>query len=96
MLLHSTIILLLVYLSPGRLAYHLRMQVATAAANVHIPEFVPRQGVQIETDPKATAAAKNDSPGTDDESIIESMISKLQVGHLLIPCAAVMCICHHC
>jgi hypothetical protein len=38
--------------------------------------FVPKDGVKIETDPKATAAA---SMGTDDEAIIEELLAKLEV-----------------
>lgn len=29
-------------------------QVADMAAKVHVPEFVPKKGVQIETDPKVS------------------------------------------
>lgn len=54
------------------------MQVGEAAGRVHVPEFRPRAGVQIETDPKATAASKATALG-DDEGAIAAHIAKLEV-----------------
>ena len=51
------------------------------AAKVDIPDFVPRQGVQIETDPKATSSKP--AAAGDDMAIIEGMISDLQVCWIL-------------
>ena len=51
---------------------------AEAAAKLHIPDFVPKHGIQIETDPKATAAVKPIAAG-DDEALIDGMITELQV-----------------
>lgn len=48
---------------------------AAAVDKVPVPEFKPKSGVKIETDPKATAAA---SMGTDDEAIIEDVLGKLE------------------
>ena len=50
-----------------------------AAGRVHIEPFVPRQGVQIETDPKATSVDSATAMG-DDEGAIEALIQRLQVG----------------
>jgi ubiquitin-activating enzyme E1 len=51
-------------------------KVATAAAKVHVPEFVPQKGVKIETDPKATSAAtRNDN--MNDDTAIDELIGKL-------------------
>jgi len=49
---------------------------AAAIAAVPVVAFKPKDGVRIETDPKATAAAS--SMGMDDEAIIEDLLSKLQ------------------
>lgn len=49
--------------------------VAEHAAKVDVPEFVPKKGVKIETDPKSNSAAPTH---LDDDSIIDSLISKLQ------------------
>lgn len=57
-------------------------QIAQLAAEVDIPAFVPKAGVQIETDPKATSAKP--AAAYDDEAIIEGMIANLQVSHM--PC----------
>jgi hypothetical protein len=58
--------------------------VGAAAGRVHVPRFVPRAGVQIETDPKATAASKATALG-DDEGAIAAHIAKLEVrGGLLL------------
>ena len=59
-------------------------QVAGRAAQILVPEFAPQKGVQIETDPKATAAV---SANQDDESVIEGLIAKLEVCHFQI-CSA--------
>lgn len=58
------------------------MQVAQAAAKVHVPEFVPKKGVQIETDPKASSVSKATALG-DDEGAINALIEKLEVKILL-------------
>ena len=55
----------------------LPVQVAEAAAAVDIPEFRPQHGVQIETDPKATAKS---TEMVDDEAQIEQMVQRLEVG----------------
>ncbi|WIA10070.1 hypothetical protein OEZ85_010280 [Tetradesmus obliquus] len=50
--------------------------VAAAAGKVVVPEFVPKKGVKIETDPKAD----NPNPSAafaDDESIIDRMVGQL-------------------
>ncbi|BDA45843.1 Ubiquitin-activating enzyme E1 1 [Coccomyxa sp. Obi] len=52
-------------------------KVAQAAAKVHIPEFVPKKGVQIETDPKASSVSKATALG-DDEGAINALIEKLE------------------
>lgn len=49
-----------------------------AAAKVHVERFVPKQGVQIETDPKASSVSKATSMG-DDEGAINALIEKLEV-----------------
>ena len=49
---------------------------AAIAANVQVPKFKPQKGVQIETDPKATKAVAS---AQDDESVIEALITKLEV-----------------
>ena len=48
---------------------------ADAISKVDVPEFKPKSGVKIETDPKATAPA---SLGMDDEAIIEDLLGKLE------------------
>lgn len=65
-------------------------KVMAAAAEVAMPEFVPRKGVKIETDPKATGSTP--VTNTDDESVIEAYVarltgarSKLPAGYLLKP-----------
>ncbi|KAK9812866.1 hypothetical protein WJX72_004885 [[Myrmecia] bisecta] len=50
-------------------------KVMEVAGRAHVPEFVPRKGVQIETDPKATKAAVL---AGDDEAMIENLIEQLQ------------------
>ena len=64
----------------------LGMQVGEAAGRVHIEPFVPRQGVQIETDPKATSVNSATAMG-DDEGAIEALTQRLQVGS---PCCAAL------
>ena len=49
-----------------------------AAGKVHVDPFVPRQGVQIETDPKATSVSKATAMG-DDEGAINALIERLKV-----------------
>ncbi|GLC36229.1 E1 ubiquitin-activating protein [Pleodorina starrii] len=54
-------------------------KVAAAAAAVDVPAFVPRAGVQIETDPKADRSKPSQTDRThDDEAIIESLLAKLE------------------
>lgn len=53
-------------------------QVGQAAAAVPVPEFVPKQGVQIETDPKASSVSKATAMG-DDEGAINALIERLEV-----------------
>lgn len=50
--------------------------VAEAAARVEVPEFQPREGVKIETDPKATNKAPASS--YDDEAVIDALAGQLQ------------------
>ena len=45
---------------------------------MHVPQFQPRQGVQIETDPKATSVGSAAALG-DDEGVIDALIKRLQV-----------------
>ena len=66
---------------PNVTPWPLHRQVASVAARVPVPAFAPQKGIQIETDPKATKARSlNDE---DDESVIEMLISKLEVNTLL-------------
>ncbi len=51
---------------------------AQAAGQVHVPEFVPKKGVQIETDPKASSISRASALG-DDEGVITALIEKLEV-----------------
>lgn len=53
-------------------------KVGEAAGKVHVDPFVPRQGVQIETDPKATSVSKATAMG-DDEGAINALIERLKV-----------------
>ena len=46
---------------------------------MHVPQFEPKQGVQIETDPKATSVSSAAALG-DDEGVIDSLIKRLEVG----------------
>jgi len=57
--------------------------VAAAAAKVDVPEFVPKAGVKIETDPKAEAAGP--AAAMDDEGVIERLVSQLQAGTAGLP-----------
>jgi len=52
---------------------------ARVVAAIPVPAFVPRDGVHIETDPKATKATPGSAGGGagDDESLIDSALSKL-------------------
>ncbi|GLI63113.1 hypothetical protein VaNZ11_006018 [Volvox africanus] len=53
-------------------------KVAAVAAGVDVPAFVPRAGVQIETDPKADRTKSSQAGRTyDDEAVIESLLTKL-------------------
>ncbi len=58
----------------------MHVQVGEAAGKVHVEPFVPKQGVLIETDPKATNVNNATDMG-DDEGAIEALIRRLQVGH---------------
>jgi ubiquitin-activating enzyme E1 len=58
--------------------------VAAAAAAVELPEFVPKQGVRIETDPKANAPAAA-MTSVDDESVIDGLISRLEAATASLP-----------
>ena len=61
----------------------MRAQVAAAAARVHVDPFVPKAGVRIETDPKATTVSKAIAMG-DDEGAISALIARLEVrAHVL-------------
>lgn len=66
------------------------LKVAAQAANVDVPDFIPKKGVHIETDPEATD--KNLFVNTDEESVIEHLwlrldraISSLPQGFRLFP-----------
>jgi hypothetical protein len=50
---------------------------AQAGAAVHVEPFVPRSGVHVETDPKATAASSASALG-DDEGVIDDYVRKLE------------------
>ena len=51
-------------------------QVASVAAAVPVILFAPQKGIRIETDPKATQERAH---AQDDESVIETLITKLEV-----------------
>jgi ubiquitin-activating enzyme E1 len=52
---------------------------ARVVAGVPVPAFQPRDGVKIETDPKATKAADGGaSSGGDDDSLIDAALAKLE------------------
>ncbi|KAG2427387.1 hypothetical protein HYH02_014607 [Chlamydomonas schloesseri] len=54
-------------------------KVAEVAAAVDIPAFVPRAGVQIETDPKADRSKPAAADKThDDETVIEGLLGRLE------------------
>jgi len=53
---------------------HDASRVAAEAGGVVVPEFVPRSGVRIETDPKAD---KPVATVADDESVIEGLVGQL-------------------
>jgi ubiquitin-activating enzyme E1 len=61
--------------------------VAKAAAAVPVEQFVPRQGVRIETDPKATAAQQQQNAMTsaDDESVIDTLLQRLEGATASLP-----------
>jgi len=58
--------------------------VAKAAAVVHVEQFVPRSGVHVETDPKATTSSRASAMG-DDEGVIDEYVKKLEAR--LQPCS---------
>ena len=51
---------------------------AEAAAAVHMEPFIPRSGVHVETDPKATTVSRASAMG-DDEGVIDEYVKKLEV-----------------
>ncbi|KAG2486273.1 hypothetical protein HYH03_015097 [Edaphochlamys debaryana] len=53
-------------------------RVAAVAASLDVPAFVPRAGVQIETDPKADRSKPSSDRGHDDEAVIETLLGKLE------------------
>eukprot|EP00879_Flechtneria_rotunda_P011893 GHRR01012422.1.p1 GENE.GHRR01012422.1~~GHRR01012422.1.p1 ORF type:complete len:887 (+),score=280.88 GHRR01012422.1:1076-3736(+) len=60
--------------------------VAAVAAKVAVPEFQPRKGVKIETDPKA----ENPTPAStlaDDDSVIDRLVAQLQAATQGLPAA---------
>lgn len=58
-------------------------KIAEAAAKLHIPEFQPKKGVKIETDPKASNAGT--ASAIDDDHEIEKLISKLEAAKTSLP-----------
>jgi len=58
--------------------------VAAAASAVALEPFVPRQGVRIETDPKATNAAAA-MTSADDESVIDGLLARLEAATASLP-----------
>jgi ubiquitin-activating enzyme E1 len=57
-------------------------KLAGAVDKVKLPEFVPKQGVKIVTDEKATSLS---TAAYDDESIIDQLINKLEQGAKSLP-----------
>lgn len=53
-------------------------QMGEAAAAVHMEPFIPRSGVHVETDPKATTVSRASAMG-DDEGVIDEYVKKLEV-----------------
>lgn len=56
-------------------------RVKEAVSKVHVPEFVPKQGVRIVTDEKATSLAQP----MDDDSVIDQLLEKLEGGTGALP-----------
>ena len=56
---------------------------------MHMEPFIPRSGVHVETDPKATTVSRASAMG-DDEGVIDEYVKKLEVHS----CAA-FCVCAH-
>jgi len=52
--------------------------VAKATAAIAVEPFKPREGVQIETDPKADS--KGPSASIDDDEVVESLLARLEAG----------------
>lgn len=54
-------------------------KLAAEAAKIVLPPFVPRKGVTIETDPKATKASSVPSAAAhvDDDAVIDALVAKL-------------------
>jgi ubiquitin-activating enzyme E1 len=50
---------------------------ASVLAAVSVPGFTPRDGVTVETDPKATKAAPTSHLAADDEALIDASLAKL-------------------
>jgi ubiquitin-activating enzyme E1 len=57
-------------------------KVVEAAGKVDVPKFVPRQGVQIETDPNATAKTVSTA---DDATVVEDLSRELQAALAELP-----------
>lgn len=57
-------------------------KLAEVVDHIKLPEFIPKQGVRIETDEKATTM---NIGAADDESIIEQLINKLEEGAKTLP-----------
>ena len=58
-------------------------QVGEAAGKVHVPPFEPRQGVQIETDPKATSVSSAAALGDDERASLTLSSSALRCAAIL-------------
>jgi hypothetical protein len=56
-------------------------RVKEAVSKVRVPEFVPKQGVKIVTDEKATSMAQP----MDDDSVIDQLLEKLEAGSASLP-----------
>jgi ubiquitin-activating enzyme E1 len=56
-------------------------KVKEAVSKVRVPEFVPKQGVKIVTDEKATSMAQP----MDDDSVIDQLLEKLEAGSASLP-----------
>ncbi|KAK9827310.1 hypothetical protein WJX81_003279 [Elliptochloris bilobata] len=59
-------------------------KMAEAAAAVHVEPFMPRSGVHVETDPKATTASRASAMG-DDEGVIDEYVKRLEAALKVLP-----------